>query len=83
MATYWSDMADSHTCVYRAYLDGALAYVGLSRNPWGRFAHHASQKPWWRDCEVTIEWFPNRTEAQAAERQAIATERPIYNRQAW
>lgn len=80
MATYWSDMCDRPTCVYRAYIGDELAYVGLTCSPLGRVSTHRSRKPWWvRVTRVDLEWFDNRTDAQNAERTAIRDEDPIYN----
>ena len=81
MATYWSDMANSPTCVYRCYDElGDLLYVGLTRNTLGRFSKHAHQKPWWPEVEhIELEWFETRDEAFAAEKRAIAAEDPAFN----
>lgn len=80
MATYWSDMAHSRTCVYRLYDDiDTLLYVGMTKNPLGRFAKHVS-KPWWPHvARRELEWFPNRTEALEAEKSAIHHEDPVHN----
>ena len=73
-------MANSRTCVYRAFIGMELAYVGVTRNPLGRFANHRSRKPWWAKVDhVNLEWFGNRAEALRAELQAISSEEPIYN----
>lgn len=79
-ATYWSDMAYTRTCVYRLYdAEGALLYVGLTKNPLGRFSKHGA-KPWWREVAYKeLVWFDNRTDAQVAERQAIFHEEPVHN----
>jgi predicted GIY-YIG superfamily endonuclease len=80
MGTYWNDLADRPTCVYRAYIDDDLAYVGITRNPPGRFSKHLSLKSWWRQVDhIDLEWFDNRTQALAAERAAIHDEDPIYD----
>lgn len=69
------------TALYRFYADDdALLYVGIAFTPKQRWINHASTKTWWplvARREVT--WYPNRTEAQDAERQAITSERPRYN----
>jgi predicted GIY-YIG superfamily endonuclease len=81
MPAYWSDMRNKPTCVYRVYdVAGRLLYVGMTKNPRGRFAQH-NARPWWPDADVIyLAWFPNRTEALNAERHAIRDESPIHNR---
>lgn len=80
MATYYSDMVNRRTCVYRAYdVDGHLLYVGISMNPTGRFVSH-QRAPWWPlTDEITVQWFDGREAAKSAERIAIREEAPIYN----
>lgn len=76
----YKDVIAGKTCVYRAYIDGDLAYVGVTRNLLGRFSKHNSQRPWWRDVDrISLNWFDTRAEAFAAERVAIHTEFPLYN----
>jgi excinuclease UvrABC nuclease subunit len=80
MATYYSDMVNRPTCVYRAYdEDGELLYVGISMNLEGRLAKHRVTT-WWPEVdEITVKWFSGREAAKAAERAAIRNENPRYN----
>jgi predicted GIY-YIG superfamily endonuclease len=69
--------------VYRYYnADDDLLYVGCSKNPWQRYkTHRADSRLWIR--EVTrgrISVFPDKPTALAAERAAVETEHPRYNR---
>lgn len=67
--------------VYRVWSDeDELLYVGVSMSPTSRIAQHANFQPWWTDvARVTLEHFPTREAAAAAERQAIASENPEHN----
>lgn len=80
MATYWSDMCDKPTCLYRIYdADERLLYVGISNNLDGRMSKHR-RRDWWRDARyMEVRWFDDRTSALSAERHAIRDEDPIYN----
>jgi predicted GIY-YIG superfamily endonuclease len=61
---------------------GTLLYVGIAENPERRRKEHASNKPWWPQvAEQSVEWFPTRGLALAAEANAIRAERPLYNLQ--
>ena len=80
--------SDSQTSVYRIYdREGALLYVGMGRNPAGRWASHSEQHEWWqRAARFRVEWFETRKGAAAAEREAIRSEDPecnIYGRPGW
>jgi len=45
-----------------------------------RFRQHAKTKWWWfQVARNTVEWYPNRTSAEAAEKVAIQTEHPVHN----
>lgn len=80
MATYYSDMVNRRTCVYRCYdEDGELLYVGLSMNPDGRFAKHRSAGWWPQVVEITVTWYAGREAAKRAEREAITSESPVFN----
>lgn len=61
--------------------DGALLYVGISRDPERRWAQHRTQSGW-ADVVTssTVTWFVDEQHARAAERAAIAIENPIHNR---
>lgn len=59
---------------------GTLLYVGVSDNPRRRFKDHSDDKPWWAQvAHRSIEWFPSRARALAAESTTIRVERPRYN----
>lgn len=69
------------TALYRLYDEGGqLLYVGISNDPDHRWTQHATDKPWWSlVSQRTVEWHPNRGEAEKAERAAVKTEGPLYN----
>ncbi|MEU3282892.1 type II toxin-antitoxin system Phd/YefM family antitoxin [Streptomyces antibioticus] len=69
------------TALYRLFdANGALLYVGISTQPDTRWTQHASDKPWWPLVQCRkVEWHPDRTAAEAAEREAVRTEEPLYN----
>jgi len=69
------------TALYRFYADDdTLLYVGIAFTPKQRWINHASTKTWWPlVARREVVWYPNRPEAQDAEREAIASERPRYN----
>lgn len=69
--------------VYR-YFDAKndLLYVGCSKNPWNRYRQHRSDSKQWIG-EVTfgrLSVFADEAAARAAERAAIESEHPRYNR---
>lgn len=62
--------------------DGNLLYVGISKSTMARLCQHAENAHWYeRIVNVTIERFPTRAEAEAAERAAIKAENPLHNKQ--
>ncbi|MFD8577366.1 GIY-YIG nuclease family protein [Streptomyces virginiae] len=69
------------TALYRLRdRSGALLYVGITSNLGRRWNTHADGKRWWADVATrSIEWFPTREHALAAEVQAIRAEQPRYN----
>lgn len=71
----------ARTAVYRLFdADGALLYVGMSRDPERRFKDHRREKDWWEEVDgISIEWFASRYKASLAEAHAIGTEGPLYN----
>lgn len=80
MPTYYSDMVNRRTCVYRAYgADGRLLYVGISMNLDGRLTKHRRAAWWPSVVEITVQWFDGREAAKAAERLAILNEQPLHN----
>jgi predicted GIY-YIG superfamily endonuclease len=70
------------TALYRLYdANGKLLYVGITNDTERRWSDHSSDKSWWPDVtERTVEWFATRPAAEAAEIQAIKTEKPRRNR---
>lgn len=75
-------MTDRPTSVYRFFdKTGALLYVGITHNPGSRWSGHTS-RAWWQDvANTSIEPYPDRASAQAAEKRAILDEQPRYNLQ--
>ena len=70
------------TCaLYRHFdADGFLLYVGISSTPDARLQQHRSS-PWFSEIRrVVIEMLPDRETAERAEREAIRTEWPLYNK---
>lgn len=70
--------------VYRCFdADGRLLYVGCSKDPEQRLKQHSYVYTWWTDriARVALEGFPDQAAGLAAEKQAIQTEHPFYNRQ--
>jgi predicted GIY-YIG superfamily endonuclease len=68
------------TFLYRLYDgDGTLLYIGITRDPNGRFAAHAADKPWWDQVvRHSLEEVAAPT-ASIVERDAIRAEHPRYN----
>ena len=70
----------SHT-LYRMF-DAAdqLLYVGISGRGPRRFSEHRASQRWWREvATIKVEHYELALEAEAAEREAIETERPRFN----
>nr|WP_221374324.1 GIY-YIG nuclease family protein [Actinoplanes polyasparticus] len=74
--------------VYRFFdAQGRLLYVGCSENVLKRFRRHSrpysKSAAWWPlQVRHSLTTYPNLVVALAAELHAIATESPLYNRQA-
>lgn len=70
------------TTLYRLFdCDRRLLYVGISRNPGRRFMEHYADKFWWEDVhDIKLERYYTREDALDAERSAIQSERPLYNK---
>lgn len=68
--------------LYRFYrADDVLLYVGITNDVGVRCYQHATYQTWWAEVSVCqIEFFPTRSELEAAERVAIDDEAPLYNR---
>lgn len=57
-----------------------LLYVGITMDLPARVGQHRKDKPWWVEVNhITIEHFEDRAEVLLAEREAIRTEKPLYN----
>lgn len=71
------------TTLYRAYDDrDRLLYVGISDGEFIRLAQHAASAPWTvHAVKITLQRYILRADAEAAEREAIATEDPVWNYQ--
>lgn len=71
--------------VYRLYAaNGLLLYVGKTYSTKDRFSQHALTQPWWDQVciELTrVETYLTEASALTAERYAIKTEHPKYNKQ--
>lgn len=70
------------SALYRRYDQARrLLYVGVSDWPYDRAIGHGMNSLWVQFATSgTTEWFPTRQEAEAAEKLAIATELPLFNR---
>ncbi len=70
------------TAVYRFFDSfGSLLYVGVTSNISTRLSQHDQAQPWWRlVASVKVEHHDNREAALDAERAAIHTERPRFNK---
>lgn len=71
----------TRTALYRHYdADGQLLYVGITNDPKRRLYEHKCRAIWSDQiANVTVKWMPSRPDAEEAERQAIATESPVFN----
>ena len=67
--------------LYRFFAtDGSLLYVGVTNNPARRFTQHGVQRDWWHEvATIRMERHESREAVLAAEKAAIAKERPRYN----
>jgi predicted GIY-YIG superfamily endonuclease len=67
--------------LYRFYAaDDTLLYVGLTVNPGRRLEKHKALQPWWKDvARIDMEQHPDMRTLRDAEREAIETEKPLYN----
>lgn len=74
-------MAPIATALYRFFdTGGRLLYVGIATDPQVRWYAHREEKSWWLEvAHETIDWFPDRLSAKAAEKAAIKSEAPLYN----
>jgi hypothetical protein len=69
------------TTLYRFYDEfGVLLYVGVTSVGPSRWSEHEKNREWWeRVARVTVEQFPDRATAMAAEKAAILAEHPLFN----
>jgi predicted GIY-YIG superfamily endonuclease len=66
--------------VYRLWCGDTLLYIGVTMDFRRRIDEHATFKPWFRFVErFTLEPFDTIAEAEAAERAAIKSEKPVFN----
>jgi hypothetical protein len=75
--------APEETALYRVFgVADFLLYIGISNDFGRRWKEHAKEQPWWdQKRRLTVdEWFPFRSEAEAAEKAAIKAEHPKYNK---
>lgn len=81
-AAAWRQRADLPHIVYRAFdADGRLLYIGCTSNLHLRMRSHSSQSGWFSAmARLEIEEHVNRLRAEQAERRAIATEEPLFNK---
>lgn len=68
--------------IYRHFdRNGELLYVGITSDPDRRWQQHLEASVWARFVsDVTVHWLDDRNQARRAERRAIASERPLFNR---
>ena len=68
--------------LYRQFdKSGKLLYVGISLSAMARLLSHQLNAKWfYRIAKIEIENFPNKLQAQCAERRAIMMEKPRFNR---
>lgn len=76
-------MTDEVNVLYRFFsAGGELLYVGITNDPWRRFSQHRSQKDWWADVSTICQQsFTTLDELKCAEKRAIQSENPRYNKQ--
>lgn len=69
------------TSLYRFFdADDRLLYVGITSVGPNRWTEHEANRPWWADVRRTsVEHFPDRATAIAAEQDAIRSEKPLHN----
>lgn len=75
------NIKNRRTCVYRHFdAGGTLLYVGITNSSSRRESGHLLNSIWHgMSASRTEEWFPNRTDAEAAEVKAIKDEEPLFN----
>ena len=68
--------------LYRFFdANGDLLYVGITNSPPRRFQQHKTDKDWWHEvASITLAEYPTRTDLMNAEREAVKSESPRYNK---
>ena len=68
--------------LYRARnQQGRLLYVGVAKDWGARWSGHRADKPWFPEvARIDLESYPDRASVLAAEKVAIQSERPLYNK---
>lgn len=76
-----STLRPVRTALYRHFdADNALLYVGITEVLVARGKSHSAKSSWSNlAVRAEVEWFPSRSEAEAAEVAAIKTEHPLFN----
>jgi hypothetical protein len=69
------------TALYRFYgTNDQLLYVGITERLGERWENHVRRKAWWSSVRrQTVDWYPTRAAAAAAEVAAITADKPLYN----
>ena len=69
------------TALYRHYdKNGTLLYIGVSLHAVQRLIDHRDKSHWFEDItRIDVQWYLSRSEAYAAEKHAIKTEKPKHN----
>jgi hypothetical protein len=72
------------TALYRLFdFNNTLLYLGIARDPEYRWKLHSDRQTWWHHvARKTVEWYPSREDALAAEARFTAKEMPLYDRAA-
>jgi predicted GIY-YIG superfamily endonuclease len=71
---------EGEVALYRFFdADGQLLYVGVSAEPFRRWASHTERHWWKKAVKFAIVWHPDEAAARAAERSAIQVEAPLHN----
>jgi excinuclease UvrABC nuclease subunit len=68
--------------VYRLYdANGALLYVGRTKDIVSRIRAHRQATPWWAEVDaMKTDVFPTPEEAASAEREQVRSLSPLYNK---
>lgn len=73
--------SDTPQDLYRWFdKEGNLLYIGISTNAYGRAKQHKTTAKWWPNAaNMTVVSYPSREDVEAAEKDAIRTEKPKFN----